>query len=194
MNETYRKQEYAQRILCFADLLRREEKNGFGIIETPGNTYWIKFDRGLADYSRELDLTSLADAHLKKQQQITVADIGCGKGNALLDFKRRYGARVHAIGFDLARLSSHAHIDDFVEGNFETIPIPNELLGSCQVVISANTFAYFLNPKSALQKAATLLANSGHAYIDTSGCAITCFDTPACLRPISGFLSQKRTQ
>ncbi len=133
---------------------------------------YVEFGHGLLTYDDGLgiDILRMLGEKIVIFGKTRIADICCGRGDALQTVKRTLGERVETVGFDLVRLGSHAGLDQVITGDFQTIDIPLELIGACDVVVCYQGAHYFEQPRKALQQAASLVAPSGSLCIDKSLC------------------------
>lgn len=133
---------------------------------------YVEFSHDLPAYDDGLgvDILRMLGEKVMVFGKARIADICCGRGDALQDIKKRLGDRVETVGFDLVRLGSHTGLDRIITGDFQEVEIPHELVGSCDVVVCYQGAHYFEDPKKALQHAASLVAPSGSLCIDKSLC------------------------
>lgn len=162
--------------------LRNNEDRGAGFIYTNSCvSVMMVFSRDFTTYASYLNINlwRVLEGYLHAAP-VVVADIGCGRGDALNEIKEKYGDRVQTIGFDFVRLPSHASLDRLVAGDFEKQPLPEDLKGKAHLVVSNFAFRYFFDPLGEpLQKVRELLRPDGVAYIDLSDTGAKKFRFPS---------------
>ena len=151
----------------FKHMLAHNADEGIGQISHECITVPISFKRTLSEHEPTLgvDLFSEIDRMMKCTRIVTLADIGCGRGDALVEAKKRYGPRVHTLGIDLLRIPAHDTLDEFVEMDFEE-PLLSRLEDCAHIAFSNYVFRYFHDPLAALSNVQKLLKHRGVAYID----------------------------
>lgn len=151
--------------------LRNHEDRGAGFIyPNPCVSVRMVFSRNFTTYASffNINLWKVLDGYLHAAP-VVVADIGCGRGDALREVKQTWGHYVQTLGFDFVRLPSHASLDRLVAGDFEKQALPEDLKGTAHLVVSNLAFRYFFDPLGEpLQKVRALLRPDGVAYIDLS--------------------------
>jgi SAM-dependent methyltransferase len=172
-----RQDAHRKRLEAFPGFLKANEKEGRGILYTDtGTSYFITFGATFSDYCRrlEINLWQILEEHISKRKNpAVVTDIGCGRGEALKEIKKRYGKNVYTIGFELASLESHVGIDEIIIGDFESKSLSSNLESTVDLAVSDQVFHYFSDPFGRpLQKVKKMLRPGGMAYVDVFGCPL----------------------
>lgn len=151
----------------FRHMLAHNAQEGIGQITYDSVTAPISFKRTLSEHEATLgvNLFSEIERMMNCTRVVTLAEIGCGRGDALLEAKKRYRERVRTLGIDLLRIPAHGALDEFVELDFEE-QLPSELEDKAHIAFSNYVFRYFHDPLIGLQNAQKLLKHRGVAYID----------------------------
>ena len=174
-DENFIKERYARRLKALPKFLNDHETEGRGMLwSSKGGGENITFAATFSEYGEKMkeDLWSTLQRHIESNERpVRIADIGCGRGDAMREVKERYNEEIITIGFELARLRSHQFLDRLVIGNFEKDPLPPCLKGMVDMVVSDQVFRYFLNPFGEPQKKVyEMLKPEGTGHIDVFAC------------------------
>lgn len=149
-------------------------RSGGGVdLDAYGADWWEGMERVTAAWSDNFLLQEwIPQAGLQEQLQngAHVADIGCGKGRALIRLAQAFPA-VTAVGFDLSdtnlegarRLAAEAGVDDRVD--FRKHDIHDGLPETCDLVLTCDAAHDFSNPQQAFDAIHAALRDGGSYLI-----------------------------
>ncbi len=124
----------------FPEFLRKYGRTGLQTVKEG-----MFFNAGLLAYIRSfrLDIPGMIGKRVEAQEYVQIGDVGCGTGRFLYETKALFGERVKVVGFDLALLPEHCSLDEFVEGDFEMIPLDHRFKEAFDFVFSRQAMRYF---------------------------------------------------
>ncbi len=160
----------------FRQRLARSQRSGKTFVKTlEGASEPFLFGRNLEAYSHSLGVNLFEKIESKiilsqDKRPIVVSDIGCGRGDALRQIKKEYGAFVQTMGFDLVELEAQQDLDSIVVGDFEEMDLSAEYVGTSDIVISSHA-AYYMADffSNAYPKIHDMLRPDGDAFIYVRG-------------------------
>ena len=120
-----------------------------------------QYNTFLQNLGEHTPLEKLAGEYIQTKGACRILDIGCGNGQALHELKQHVSSLVHTAGVDLLPLEDASMLDEFIQGDVHTVPLPRE----CDIIVSFRALHEMGNFSTLLPRIAHALARGGRAYL-----------------------------
>jgi SAM-dependent methyltransferase len=120
-----------------------------------------QYNQFLENLGEKQSLEKIVEQIIQRKRLCKILDVGCGNANALKTLKKMFEERIHTIGMDLLPPETREGLDEFIEGDVHTIPIPTH----CDLILSFRALHEMGNLHSLIPKIAHSLDKGGRGYL-----------------------------